>query len=65
MVYGFGNNINKCLGIENNFVALQPEEVQVLCGKNIKKFVYRKDGPRMFALTEEGEVKLHILKSYL
>lgn len=63
MVYGFGNNINKCLGIGHT-VALQPEKVQVLCGKNIKKFV-RKDGPQMFALTEEGEVKLHILKNYL
>lgn len=64
-MYGFGNNKNKCLGIGDTIIALRPIKVEVLCGKNIKKFVYSKHGPRMFALTEEGEVKLHILKNYL
>ncbi|KMQ87442.1 rcc1 and btb domain-containing protein 1-like protein [Lasius niger] len=56
MVYAFGHNKNKLLGIGCASMTLQPKKVEVLCGKNIKKIVSWEGGPRIMALTEEGEV---------
>ncbi|KAG5306665.1 RCBT1 protein, partial [Acromyrmex insinuator] len=55
MVYGLGKNVNGCLGIGDKDATLEPQKVEVLCGKDIKTFAYG-NGPHVLALTKEGEV---------
>lgn len=58
-VYALGNNIAGCLGTGCAHSTLYPREVEALCDKDVKMFACG-SGPHVLALTENGEVKLHV-----